>query len=129
MEVVGPVFVEARPAVTPGDKRGAELVKEWTTAIAKGLGSVWKEGYHLTQPCQIDLKFFLEPSRVKDSDLDNLLKPCIDAIARVIFRGELRRNNQYVAEDFWIYRLTAEKAAAADMSSVGVEITIRTYGD
>ena len=122
MERLGPVFVAGVPAPL-ATGREVDLKKE----IREQLLKVWRRGF-LEEPCQANLRFLLPPDRAATTDLDNLLKPCIDALGRVLFRPARRGHRSiWNADDHWIYRFVATKEAAQSAESCGVEITIEQF--
>jgi hypothetical protein len=74
------------------------------------------------------LLFRLPHDKAEETDIDNLLKPAIDAIGSVLFRPA-RRGHQvrWNADDNWIFRLVAEKTAEADPAGIGMEVTVSKF--
>ena len=122
--LVGPVFVMGLPAPFASESRE----REWKEKIAETMGTAWAGRPFIESPCEVTLLFRLPLVKAEETDIDNLLKPAIDAIGSVLFRPA-RRGHQvrWNADDNWIYRLTAEKVAEAIDSRVGMEVTVADF--
>ena len=122
MERFGPVFVTGIPAPFATAREVA-----WKNAVREQIMAIWHHSY-LEEPCQVDLRFVLPPEKAAETDIDNLLKPCIDALGSVLFKPA-RRGHQVIwnADDHWIYKLVAVKEAASSPDGCGVEIVVDSY--
>ncbi len=122
MKRFGPVLLKGvpRPFATSREV-------EWKDAVRDQLLAVWA-GAHIEEPCQIRLRFFLPHEKAEQTDLDNLLKPAIDAIGSVLFKpARSGRQTVWNADDHWIYAFVATKEAVLDDSECRVEITLDAF--
>ena len=119
--IVGPVYISGLPAPFASESRE----KQWKEKIADTMETAWAGRPFIESPCEVTLLFRLPLDKAEETDIDNLLKPAIDAIGSVLFRPA-RRGHQvrWNADDNWIYRLVAEKAAEADPAGIGMEVTV-----
>lgn len=74
---------------------------------------------------ELDMAFFVLPDLKKDNhphgpDLDNLLKPIVDGIAKTIFCKSSKNPKEHA--DYLIYRINATKVISEDE---GVEIIVK----
>jgi Holliday junction resolvase RusA-like endonuclease len=99
----------------------------WKEAVRECVLALWGRIF-LEEPCEVLLRFILPPAKAAETDIDNLLKPCIDALGSVLFRPA-RRGHRVIwnADDHWIYRLVAEKRPAESLEDCGVEITVTAH--
>ena len=119
MERFGPVFVSGIPAPFATARE-----VDWKNEIRKQMLKVWGRGF-LEEPCQTSLRFLLLPDKAATTDLDNLLKPCIDALGSVLFKPARQGHRSiWNADDHWIYRFVATKEPAQSAENCGVEITV-----
>jgi Holliday junction resolvase RusA-like endonuclease len=121
--ILGPVFVRGLPAPFATTREVA-----WKESVAQQVESVWQGKPYIESACEVTLLFRLPHDKAEETDIDNLLKPAIDAIGSVLFRParrghQVRRN----ADDNWIYRLVAEKAAGPSDERVGMEVTVSEF--
>ena len=83
--------------------------------------------YQTAETFHVTLIFFLEESRYRDSDLDNLAKPVLDTIF-LIDRPQTKDTTITGAlvwrNDGAVTRLTLEKRPVSDLKDVGVDVTI-----
>ena len=122
MKRFGPAFVNGVPAPFATAREVA-----WKNTVREQMLAIWQGGY-IEEPCQVSLRFVLLPDKANVTDLDNLLKPCIDALGSVLFRPA-RQGHQVIwnADDHWIYRFVATKEAAVTPEDCGVEIVVESY--
>jgi len=118
--LVGPVFVRGLPAPFATSREVA-----WKESVADQIEVVWHGRPHIESPCEVTLVFRLPPDKAETTDLDNLLKPAIDAIGSVLFKPA-RRGHQvrWNADDHWIFRFIAEKTSEDDPEKIGMEVTV-----
>ena len=122
MKRFGPVLLKGvpRPFATSREV-------EWKNAVRNQLLAVWA-GAHIEEPCQVRLRFLLPRDKAEQTDLDNLLKPAIDAIGSVLFKpARLGRQVVWNADDHWIYAFAATKEAATNDGECGVEVTLDAF--
>jgi len=62
----------------------------------------------IREDCTVELNFYLSPLRLYQLDIDNLLKPAIDALGTAIFPPG-KTGRQYDSEDVWIRKIVAQK--------------------
>ena len=122
MERFGPTFVSGMPAPFATAREVA-----WKEAVREQVSAIWAREF-IEEPCELRLRFLLPPEKAEETDLDNLLKPCIDALGSVLFRPA-RRGHRTVwnADDHWVYRFVAEKQPAPRTEDCGVEISVDSY--
>ena len=121
MRLLGPIFITGAPAPFATEERE----KKWKETVAGGIKNAWPERSYVAEPCEILLTFFLAREKLDDTDLDNLLKPCIDAIGSVIFAPASRgRRSRWNRDDHWVRRIVAEKLLAT--RELGVEVTVNS---
>ena len=122
MERFGPIFVSGVPAPFATARE-----VEWKNLIREQMLAIWNRGF-VEEPCEVQLRFALPPAKAAETDIDNLLKPCIDALGSVLFKPA-RRGHQVIwnADDHWIYKLVATKEAAPSEDARGVEIMMSPY--
>ena len=122
--LLGPVFITGTPA--PFASEGREV--RWKETVAEQMARLWHGRSFIEEPCEVDLLFRLPSAKAAETDVDNLLKPAIDAIGSVLFKPA-RRGHQvrWNADDHWIYRFTAEKVAEEDINRIGMEVTVSSY--
>ena len=78
----------------------------------------------LRQDCTVELSFYLSSPRLYQVDLDNLVKPAIDALAVAIFeRGSTGR--RYDHQDIWVRKIVAEKFV--DDRRPRLELTVKPW--
>jgi len=121
--LLGPVIVHGRPApfATSGELG-------WKEAVAKQIAASWGTRPHIEFPCEVKLRFRLPRVKAEATDLDNLLKPTIDAIGSVLFKpARAGHQTRWNTDDHWIYRFVAEKTSEDAHGDVGVEITVGIY--
>ena len=122
MERFGPIFVSGIPAPFATARE-----VDWKNGIRNQVLAAWRRDF-LEERCQISLRFLLPPDKAATTDLDNLLKPCIDALGSVLFKPARQgRRSIWNADDHWIYRFEATKEAAQSASGCGVEITVEAF--
>ncbi len=117
---VGPVFLKglATPFATSREK-------QWKESVAEQMELAWHGRPHIESPCEVTLIFRLPPDKAEVTDLDNLLKPAIDAIGSVLFKpARTGHQVRWNADDHWIFRFIAEKRAEHDSDMIGMEVTV-----
>jgi len=120
--LIGPVLVRGLPAPFATARE-----KEWKESVADRIGAVWNRP-HIERPCEVTLVFRLPPNKAEVTDLDNLLKPAIDAIGSVLFKpARMGHQVRWNADDHWIYRFIAEKKSESDATKIGMEVTVWEY--
>ncbi len=68
------------------------------------------------------------PDKAEQTDLDNLLKPAIDAIGSVLFKpAKSGHQTVWNADDHWIYAFVATKEAAASEDACGLEVLVDSF--
>jgi len=96
----------------------------WRAAIEKAC--VDHDVYHQGERLELEVHFIVPPrlNANDEWDLDNLLKPTIDGLSRVL---GVRRGNHRVpqADDERIDRIIASKRPAAEPEQVGATLTLR----
>jgi hypothetical protein len=75
----------------------------------------------------MDIRFFLEPQRLRDTDIDNLIKGFFDGLAGTVFPRNPRGNSEWDADDVWVYRVTAEKLPSGIPEDLGAELEVVEY--
>ena len=121
--LVGPVFVRGLPAPFATSREVA-----WKESVADQMEPAWRGRPHIESPCEVTLVFRLPPDKAAVTDLDNLLKPAIDAIGSVLFKpARTGHQVRWNADDHWIYRFIAEKQAAGDSDKIGMEVIVRDF--
>ncbi len=121
--LLGPVLVKGTPAAfaTSGEVR-------WKETVAEQIATLWSGKAQLESPCEVILTFRLSPQKAEVTDLDNLLKPAIDAIGSVLFKpARMGHRVRWNSDDHWIYRFLAEKVAEHDSENIGMEVTVRRF--
>ena len=123
MESWGPVFLRGVPAPFAAEQRE----KDWKNSVRAQVLEAWTRD-PIEEPCQIRLRFLLPPDKAEHTDLDNLLKPAIDAIGSVLFKPA-RSGRQVVwnADDHWIYGFVATKEAASSEDACGLTVTVDSF--
>ena len=122
MNRFGPVLLQGIPAPFATSRE-----VEWRNAVRNQLLPAWKGG-HIVEPCQVRLRFLLPREKAEQTDLDNLLKPAIDAIGSVLFKpARSGRQTVWNADDHWIYAFAATKEAVLNDSECGVEVTLDAF--
>ena len=120
----GPILVRGLPAPFATRRE-----KEWRATVAANVKTAWHGGSHIRRPCEISLTFRLPPDKVEVTDIDNLLKATIDGIGSVLFeRARTGHQVPWNTEDYWIFKLVAEKVSEADPERVGVEVMVTDFG-
>ena len=121
--LIGPVLVRGLPAPFATARE-----VEWKETVAEQIESVWLGRPHIESPCEVSLVFRLPPNKAEVTDLDNLLKPAIDAIGSVLFKpARMGHQVRWNADDHWIYRFIAEKKSESDAAKIGMEVTVWEY--
>jgi len=122
MKRFGSFRIRGRPGVpeTAGLRPWQRLVREQMTAH-------WGSRPPITAPVRMDIRFFLEPRRLRDTDVDNLVKGFFDGLAGTVFPRNPRGNSEWDADDVWVYRLTAEKLPVSALDDLGAEFEIAEY--
>ena len=121
--LVGPVFLKGLPAPFATSRE-----VQWKESVAQQMEAAWRGRLHIERPCEVRLVFRLPPDKAEVTDLDNLLKPAIDAIGSILFKPAQRGHQvRWNADDHWIYRFIAEKAAEDDPEKIGMEVTVRDF--
>ena len=121
--LIGPVLVRGLPAPFATARE-----VEWKETVAEQIESVWLGRPHIEAPCEVELLFALPPNKAMVPDLDNLLKPAIDAIGSVLFKpARMGHQVRWNADDHWIYRFIAEKRSEMNSERIGVEVTVREH--
>jgi len=103
--------------------------KEWKEKVFGASRSRFEaEGYcqPLREDCTVELDFYLSRLRLYQLDIDNLLKPAIDALGTAIFPPS-RTGRQYDSEDVWIRKVVARKLT--DDSNPRLEITVSPWAE
>ena len=117
---LGPVLVRGLPAPFATARE-----KSWKETVADQKKVAWHGRPYIERACEVNLVFRLPQDKAEDTDIDNLLKPAIDAIGSVLFKPARRGHRvRWNADDNWIYKLTAEKVAEVDLEGVGMEVTV-----
>ena len=120
--LIGPVLVRGLPAPFATARE-----KEWKESVADQIEAVWNRP-HIERPCEVTLVFALLEQKAAVTDLDNLLKPAIDAIGSVLFKpARAGHQVRWNADDHWIYRFIAEKKSESDAAKIGMEVTVWEY--
>ena len=121
--LVGPIFLKGLPAAFATSRE-----VEWKESVAEQMEAAWHGRPHIESPCEVSLAFRLPSNKAAVTDLDNLLKPAIDAIGSVLFKpARMGRQVRWNADDHWIYRFIAEKAAEDESEKVGMEVLVRDF--
>ena len=121
--LVGPVFLKGLPAPFATSRE-----VEWKESVAEQMEVAWRGRPHIESPCEVSLVFRLPPDKAAVTDLDNLLKPAIDAIGSVLFKpARMGRQVRWNADDHWIHRFIAEKTAEDDPEKIGMEVTVADF--
>jgi len=117
--ITGPLFVQGKPR-TYGDRKTEE---PWKTKISNEIRTKWGTRKPVREKVQVDLKFYI----LRDLDLDNLIKPCIDGMGNALFERRKGRSSPWDTEDTWVWKIIAEKVEVTNENDEGVEITIKRY--
>ncbi len=119
-EILPPLFIKGLPAAFAASRE-----VWWKETVADAIEAVWSSRDYVERPCEVLLEFHLPPDKAAITDVDNLLKPTIDALGAAIFRPALRgHRTRWNADDHWIYRFVAEKFAAVNDDEVGLRICV-----
>jgi Holliday junction resolvase RusA-like endonuclease len=116
-EVVS-VFVSGAPQ-TFGDKTYEE---PWKNIVAKEVRESCSSELPIENQVQVHLVFHLLKER--RVDLDNLMKPCLDAIGSVLFKRRKGGTSTWDTNDHWVFKIIAEKKMVSKKSEEGVKIVI-----
>ena len=120
--LLGPVLVKGLPAAFATARE-----VHWKETVADQIQAIWSKP-HIEAPCEVEMVFALPPNKAAVTDLDNLLKPAIDAIGSVLFKpARTGHQVRWNADDHWIYRFIAEKRSEGDSERTGVEVTVWEY--
>ncbi|KPJ50193.1 MAG: hypothetical protein AMJ38_02110 [Dehalococcoidia bacterium DG_22] len=103
--------------------------KEWKEKVFAASRKSFEEGGY-SQPvgedCTVELNFYLSRPRLYQLDIDNLLKPAIDALGTAIFHPG-KTGRQYDSEDVWIRKIVAQKLI--DDSNPRLEIKVSPWAE
>ena len=103
--------------------------KEWKEKVFAASRKSFEEGGY-SQPvgedCTVELNFYLSRPRLYQLDIDNLLKPAIDALGTAIFHPG-KTGRQYDSEDVWIRKMVAQKLI--DDSNPRLEIKVSPWAE
>ncbi len=117
-DIIESIFISGRPQ-TFGDKRYED---PWKTRIASEIKKQFGDKPKVKEKVQLVLKFFIFKNR--KVDLDNLIKPCMDAVGSVIFEHRGRTQSIWDTDDVWVYKIIAEKELVETEDAEGVEIKV-----
>ncbi|KPV62824.1 MAG: Endodeoxyribonuclease RusA [Candidatus Bathyarchaeota archaeon BA1] len=112
------VFVPGSPQ-TFGDKRYEE---PWKIRIAQKVKESCSSELPIKDKVQVHLIFYL--FRERRVDLDNLIKPCLDAIGSVLFEKRKGARSNWDTDDYWIFKIIAEKNIISKENQEGAKIVI-----
>ena len=118
----GPFRISGRPGVpaTAG-------LRPWQKLVREQVAPSWGSRPPVSSPVRMDIRFFLETQRLRDTDIDNLIKGFFDSLAGTVFPRNPRGKSEWDADDVWVYRVTAEKLAARVPEDLGAEFEIVEY--
>lgn len=112
------IFVPGAPQ-TFGDKMYEE---PWKNIVAQKVRESSQSELPIKNEVQVHLVFHLvEERRV---DLDNLIKPCLDAIGSVLFERRKGGRTTWDTDDYWVFKIIAEKRMVSKNSEEGVKIVV-----
>lgn len=113
------VFVPGSPQ-TFGDKKYEE---PWKITIARKVKkSCSSSELPIKDKVQSHLIFYL--FRERRVDLDNLIKPCLDAIGSVLFEKRKGARSIWDTDDYLVFKIIAEKKIVSKKNEEGVKIVI-----
>jgi hypothetical protein len=95
--------------------------------VRQQVAPAWGSRPPVSSPVRMDIRFFLEPQRLLDTDIDNLIKGFFDGLAGTVFPRNPRGNSEWDADDVWVYRVTAEKLPSGIPENLGAEFEIVEY--
>jgi len=101
--------------------------KEWKGKVLAASRDSFEEAGHaepIREDCSVHLDFYVSRLRLYQLDIDNLLKPAIDAMGTAIFPAG-RTGRQYDSQDVWIRELVAHKLI--DDSGPRLEIMVSPW--
>ncbi len=119
MRIVGPIFVPGTPQ-TFGDKKYEE---PWKEKIAQEVKKSYTSNLPIKNEVQIHLVFYVFEKR--NVDLDNLIKPCIDAIGSVLFGKRKGASRVWDTDDYLVRKIFAEKESVGKKNEECVRIVVK----
>ena len=118
------VTISGEPSVWIGS--GEKVWKERVFAASKNEFEAGGYPQPIREDCTVELKFYLSRLRLYQLDIDNLLKPAIDALGTAIFHPG-KTGRQYDSEDVWIRKIVAQKLV--DDSNPRLEIRVSSWAE
>jgi len=103
--------------------------KAWKEKVFTASRSSFEAGGYsqpIGEDCTVELNFYLSRFRLYKLDIDNLLKPAIDALGTAIFHPA-KTGRQYDSEDVWIRKIVAQKLI--DDSNPRLEIRVSPWAE
>jgi hypothetical protein len=122
MSPFGPFRIRGRPGVPASDG-----LRPWQELVREQVAPAWGSRPLVSSPVRMDIRFFLEPQRLRDTDIDNLIKGFFDGLAGTVFPRNPRGNSEWDADDVWVYRVTAEKLPSGIPEDLGAEFEVVEY--
>ena len=122
MEPFGPFRIRGRPGVP-----ASAGLRPWQELVREQVVVAWGSRSPVSAPVRVGVRFFLEPQRLADTDIDNLVKGFLDGLAGTVFARNPRSNSEWDADDVWVYRLTAEKLPVSVPGELGAEFEIAAW--
>ena len=119
--MMGPFFVKGRPE-TFGDRKTEE---PWKIKISNEIKTKWGTRKPIREKIEVDLKFYIQ--LLRDPDLDNLIKPCIDGVGNALFEARKGGRSRWDTDDRWIWKIIGEKVQVENETNEGVEVTVKRY--
>src|SRR4030042_4639994 len=118
------VTILGEPSVWIGS--GEKVWKEKVFAASKNEFEAGCYPQPIREDCTVELNFYLSRLRLYQLDIDNLLKPAIDALGTAIFHPG-KTGRQYDSEDVWIRKIAAQKLVAD--SNPRLEIRVSSWAE
>jgi Holliday junction resolvase RusA-like endonuclease len=118
------VTILGEPSVWAGSDE-----KVWKEKVFAASSNSFEEGGYsqpIREGCTVELAFYLSRARLYRLDIDNLLKPAIDALGTAIFPPG-KTGQQYDSEDVWIRKIVAQKLI--DDSNPRLEIRVSPWAE
>lgn len=118
-ETLAHALVPGEPPLWPGDRAGAERVREWQALLQQRL----QRPSSITSKTLlgVDFRFAISPQRMLISDLDNFCVPVAQAVCYVLF-GDFRHPQN-------ITELHATKALAPSSGELGTRVRVWSTGN
>ncbi len=118
------VTILGEPSVWIGS--GEKVWKEKVFAASRNSFEAGGYSQPIREDCTVELNFHLSRARLYQLDIDNLLKPAIDALGTAIFHPG-KTGRQYDSEDMWIRKIVAQKLV--DDSNPRLEIRVSLWAE